>query len=80
MITFEGGLDDRCKEVRKPSVACLMVEGQQKFCVIGIPDEDYLRDAGGEVKLWNHYGSADKAMRSFCRRDAIAYQIKHLSA
>ncbi len=65
MITFESGMDIRCREAKEPTVARFRVSaGDYQFVVIGT-QYGYLRTMGGDVRTWRSYSGA--------RRAALAY-------
>lgn len=66
MITFENGIDLRCREPKKATVArfnlgCSLTGGNlgYRFIVIGT-DYGYIRTTGGDVRTWRSASGARK--------------------
>lgn len=65
MITFENGIDARCREVSKPTVARFsMGNGRYRFIVIGT-QYGYVHTTGGEIRTWLSYSGARRFARSY---------------
>ena len=65
MITFELGIDIRCREVSKPTVARFCIRpGVYAYIVIGT-QYGYIHTTGGDVRTWKTYSGAYKSMRNY---------------
>ena len=65
MVTFEDGIDARCREATKPTVARFRVKGSEyRYIVIGT-QYGYLHTAGGDVRTWASRSGAYKAAKSY---------------
>lgn len=80
MITFENGIDVRCREVAKPMVAKFRVDNpncafrqiqlrdgaqpEYRYVVIGT-QYGYIHTSGGDVRTWKSYSGAYKFMKSY---------------
>lgn len=61
MITFEKGMDARCRDAKKPTVAKFNVSGAiYAYCVIGT-EYGYIHTSGGDVRIWKTYSGARRA-------------------
>lgn len=61
MLTFENGIDSRCREVNAPTVARFHVgRGEYRFIVIGTA-YGYWHTTGGDVRTWKTYSGARHA-------------------
>ena len=67
MITFEDGLDNRTRGVKKPQVARMRKwrNGPIVYIVIGTP-YGHIHTTGGNVAFWNSYSGAYKGMKRHC--------------
>lgn len=64
MITFEHGIDARCREPLSPCVARLRVADGYRFIVIGT-QYGYWRTTGGDVRTWATVSGACKAIKRY---------------
>ena len=65
MVTFEHGIDARCREPSAPIVARILVRrGLFEFCVIGTA-YGYWHTAGGDVRTWKTASGARRAARRY---------------
>lgn len=65
MITFESGIDARCREVKLPTVARFRVNATDwRYIVIGTA-YGYLHTSGGDVRTWRSYSGARRAARNY---------------
>jgi len=65
MITFENGIDTRCREAIKPAVARFRVrDNEYRYIVIGT-QYGYIHTIGGDVRTWGSYSGAYKAAKSY---------------
>jgi hypothetical protein len=66
MITFENGIDGRCRSVSVPTVACVRVNAQigYWYCVIGT-EYGYIHTTGGDLRTWKSYSGARRAARNY---------------
>ncbi len=65
MITFENGMDIRCREVSRPQVARFRFSGSEyPFCVIGT-DYGYIHTSSGDVRVWKTSSGARKALKRY---------------
>jgi hypothetical protein len=63
MITFEHGMDIRCREVATPTVARYHIgDGVYRYCVIGT---QYWHTSAGDVRTWSSVGGAYKAIKRY---------------
>ena len=61
MITFESGMDIRCREAKEPTVARFRVSGDDyRFIVIGT-EYGYIHTSAGDVRTWRSYSGARRA-------------------
>ena len=61
MITFENGIDSRCREPAKPTVAKLRIVAEKYAYVVIGTSYGYWHTSGGDVRTWASYGGARKA-------------------
>ena len=65
MITFENGIDVRCREVAKPTVARFhMGNGEYRYIVIGT-QYGYIRTIGGDIRTWKTSSGAYKFIKGY---------------
>ena len=65
LITFESGMDGRCREQATPTVAKFHVgNGVYKFCVIGT-SYGFIHTHSGAVRLWGSYSGARRVAREY---------------
>lgn len=65
MITFESGIDIRCREASAPTVARFaMGDGTYRYVVIGT-QYGYWHTTGGDVRTWKSYSGARRAVRRY---------------
>lgn len=65
LITFENGMDIRCREQSAPTVAKFHVgNGVYKFCVIGT-EYGFIHTCLGAVRLWGSYSGARRVARNY---------------
>lgn len=65
MLTFENGIDIRCRQQTKPTVARLRVSGTDyRYIVIGT-DYGYWHTSGGDVRTWQTASGARKAVARY---------------
>jgi hypothetical protein len=65
LTVFEYGMDSRCNDPKKPTVAKLhATRGKYKYCVIGTA-YGFLRTRGGDVRTWLSYSGAYKAAKAY---------------
>lgn len=65
LITFERGMDIRCREPKRPTVARFIFgNGECRFVVIGT-DYGYIHNTSGEVRTWRSYSGARRAARAY---------------
>lgn len=65
MITFESGIDIRCRQMPAPTVARFALgDGSYRFIVVGT-QYGYLRTTGGDVRTWQTYSGARRAIRNY---------------
>lgn len=65
MIIFENGMDARCREPRRATVARFVVSPKDvQYCVIGT-DYGHLHTSAGDVCIWRSYSGAYKAARLY---------------
>ena len=61
MIIFENGIDARCREHSKPTVAKIRITGTHyRFCVIGTA-YGFWHTSGGDVRTWQTANGARRA-------------------
>lgn len=67
MITFENGIDIRCRNVLAPSVARIRVrDNVYVYCVIGTA-YGYWHTTGGDVRIWQTASGAYRAVKRYPR-------------
>lgn len=64
MITFENGIDLRCRSVSVPTVARVKVGAGHRYCVIGT-QYGYIHTTGGDLRTWKSYSGARRAARNY---------------
>ena len=65
MLTFDNGIDIRCREQSAPCVARFLVRpGEYRFIVIGT-DYGYWHTTGGDVRTWKTASGARKALKRY---------------
>ena len=65
MITFESGIDYRCREAAKPTVAKFHLgAGEYRYVVIGT-NYGYIRTTSGDVRTWRSYSGAWRAAKNY---------------
>lgn len=65
MITFENGIDIRCREATKPTVAKFhMGNSEYRYVVIGT-QYGYIHTSGGDVRTWGSYSAARKFIKRY---------------
>lgn len=65
MITFESGIDIRCRQMPAPTVARFaMGDGSYRFVVVGT-QYGYLHTTNGGVRTWQTYSGARRAIRNY---------------
>lgn len=65
MITFENGMDIRCRQAAGPAVAKFhMGNSVYRYIVIGT-QYGYIHTSGGDVRTWKSYSGAYKFMKSY---------------
>jgi len=65
MITFENGLDFRCRQQSAPAVARFYVgAGVYRFVVIGTA-YGHWHTVGGDIRTWKTYSGANKARKRY---------------
>lgn len=80
MITFESGIDIRCRGAAKPTVAKIRTDNPNdvfrqialrngalpvyRFCVIGT-DYGHIHTTGGDVRTWRSYSGARRAANKY---------------
>lgn len=65
MITFENGMDARCREVSTPTVARFrMRDAEYQFVIIGT-QYGYWHTSGGDVRTWKTASGARRALRRY---------------
>ena len=71
MITFEKGMDYRCREAAAPTVARFnMGDGTYRYVVIGTA-YGYIRRNSGDVYTWGSYSGA----RRYARKYAVVHGL-----
>lgn len=62
---FKNGMDVRCRNFDKPTVARFWVtETELRFAIIGT-DYGYLHTTGGNVKTWRSYSGARRVAKNY---------------
>ena len=62
---FKNGMDIRCRDFKKPTVARFWVtETKMRFAVVGT-DYGYLHTNFNNVKTWGSYSGARRAAKSY---------------
>ncbi len=64
MITFDSGIDIRCREPATPEVARFAVGGGYRFIVIGT-DYGHVHTTSGDVRTWQTKNGAARFMRQY---------------
>lgn len=65
MITFEKGIDIRCRQQPSPCIAKLNIgSGDYRYIIIGT-DYGYIHTSGGNVRTWKTYSGAYKFIRKY---------------
>jgi len=65
MVTFESGMDIRCREPKVPTVARFaMGDGTYRYVVIGT-QYGYIHTTGGDVRTWRSYSGARRFACSY---------------
>lgn len=65
LVTFERGMDIRCREPKRPTVARFNLgDGTYRFVVIGT-EYGYLHTTAGAVRTWRSYSGARRAARAY---------------
>ena len=65
MITFENGIDVRCREPQAPTVAKIRVTGTNyRYCVIGT-NYGFWHTSGGDVRTWQTASGAHRAAKRY---------------
>lgn len=80
MITFESGIDLRCRSVNVPTVARVRVDNpncafrqlqlrdgakpEYRYCVIGT-EYGYIHTTAGDLRTWKSYSGARRAARNY---------------
>lgn len=64
MITFENGIDLRCRSVSVPTVARVKVCAGYLYCVIGT-EYGYIHTTAGDLRTWKSYSGARRAARNY---------------
>lgn len=65
MITFESGMDYRCRQADKPTVAKYhMGSGEYRYVVIGT-NYGYIHTTSGDVRTWCSYSGAWRAAKNY---------------
>lgn len=66
MITFENGIDGRCRSVKVPTVARIKVGHDYcySYCVIGT-QYGYIHTTAGDLRTWKSYSGARRAARNY---------------
>jgi hypothetical protein len=66
MICFHHGMDERCRDADKPTVALFQVaDGDYAYCVIGTTYGYIHTGAGGDVMTWKSRSGASRAAKSY---------------
>lgn len=65
MITFKNGIDSRCRELSKPTVARFRVSGDEyRYIVIGT-QYGYIHTTGGDIRTWKSKSGAYRFARAY---------------
>jgi hypothetical protein len=65
MICFHHGMDRRCRDADKPTVALFQVaDGAYAYCVIGT-EYGYIHTSAGDVRVWKSHSGAYRAAKSY---------------
>ena len=66
MLTFETGMDSRCRSVSVPTVARIRVDTalSYRYCVIGT-QYGYWHTATGDVRTWKTASGAYRALKRY---------------
>ena len=65
MITFETGIDARCRLPKAPEVARFVMHPNcVAYCVIGT-QYGYWHTTGGDVRTWRTYSGARRALKRY---------------
>lgn len=65
MITFENGMDSRCRDAKTPTVAKFRTSTcKYSYCVIGT-EYGYIHTSSGDVRVWESYSGARRAARNY---------------
>lgn len=64
LITFEKGVDSRCRDFKVPTVAKIVVGADIRYCVIGT-QYGYIHTTGGDLLTWKSYSGARRAARNY---------------
>lgn len=65
MLTFESGIDIRCREVAIPTIARFYVSSNEyRFIVIGT-QYGYLHKTNGDIYTWRSYSGAYRAAKNY---------------
>lgn len=62
---FKNGMDARCRDFNKPTVARFWVtETELRFAIVGT-DYGYLHTTGGNVRTWRSYSGARRVAKKY---------------
>ena len=65
MLTFEQGIDIRCRKLTAPAVARFALQpGQYAYCIVGT-QYGYWHTSGGDVRIWRTYSGARRALKRY---------------
>ena len=64
MITFENGIDIRCRADRTQVAKIKMVSGGYRYCVIGT-QYGHIHTTAGDIRTWATYSGARRAMIAY---------------
>ena len=65
MITFESGIDIRCRQAETPQIARLAIRpGEYRFIVIGT-QYGYIHTTGGDVRTWQTRSGAARFLKGY---------------
>ena len=65
MITFEFGIDARCRDYKAPCVARFsMGDGTYRYIVIGT-EYGYIHTSGGDIRTWGSYSGAYRFAKQY---------------
>lgn len=65
LTVFEHGMDSRCLDAKKPTVAKFhAARGKYVYCVIGTA-YGYMRTIEGDLRVWKSYSGAYKAAKAY---------------